>query len=226
MTGFAEILLAILLLTDLSLLVSSRLLHCIRLVALQGVVIGVFPFAAWNWSQGMPTIQILIVALLSLFAKAILLPKMLRRSMYKAKVRRELEPLVGYSTSLVIFLAVTTAAFCFCGKYLVLPEETPVLCAPVAIITIFSGLFVIIARRKALTQVIGFLAFENGITAFGMGMMIEYGIVVELGILLDVFVLVFVMGITIFNINRTFSNIDVEGMHLLNDANAQQGGDK
>ncbi len=226
MTSFAEILLAVLLLTDLSLLVSSRLLHCIRLVALQGVVIGVFPLTVWNWSQGTPSPQVFLIAVLSLFAKAILLPKMLRRSMYKAKVRRELEPLVGYSKSLVIFLAVTAVAFCFCGKYLVLPEETPVLCAPVAIITIFSGLFVIIARKKALTQAIGFLVFENGITAFGMGMMLEYGIVVELGILLDVFVLVFVMGISIFNINRAFSNIDVDEMHLLNDDDAHQGGEK
>ena len=91
------------------------------------------------------------------------------------------------------------------------------LAAPVAFTTILTGLFLIVSRKKAITQAIGFLTFENGITAFGAGMALEYGLVVELGILLDVFVLVFVMGIAVFRISREFQHIDSDRLNTLGD---------
>ena len=91
------------------------------------------------------------------------------------------------------------------------------LAIPVAFATMGTGLFIVCARRKAITQVVGFLAFENGIAVFGSGILLEYGIVVELGILLDVFVLVFVLGIAIHQISRTFSSIDTDRLNRLGD---------
>ena len=80
-----------------------------------------------------------------------------------------------------------------------------------------SQIFLTCSRRKAITQVIGFLAFENGIAVFASGILMEYGTVVELGILLDVFVLVFVLGIAIQQISRTFSSIDTDKLNQLGD---------
>ncbi len=223
MTALTEILLALLLVTDLSLAVASRLLHSIKIVALQGWIIGLFPLAAWCWRDGMPRVSFYLIVAVTLLVKAILLPAMLRRAMYKAEVKRELEPLVGYSLSCVIVLAAMGMAFWFCRYHIALPNEVPALCLPAALSTIFTGLFIIIARRKAITQVIGFLIFENGITAFGLGMMLEYGILVELGILLDVFVLVFIMGIALFHINREFAHIDADQLHFLRDDEKERG---
>jgi hydrogenase-4 component E len=79
------------------------------------------------------------------------------------------------------------------------------------------GLFVIVARRKAITQVIGFLVFENGIAVFANGLMVHHGAIVELGILLDVFVLVFIMGIAVFKISREFQHIDADRLNSLRD---------
>lgn len=73
------------------------------------------------------------------------------------------------------------------------------------------------ASKKAITQVIGFLVLENGISLFGAGILLEYGIVVELGILLDVFALVFILGIAAFQINRTFSSTDTDRLNHLGD---------
>jgi hydrogenase-4 component E len=67
---------------------------------------------------------------------------------------------------------------------------------------------VLIARRKALTQALGYLVFENGIQAFGLGVLKHAPLMVELGILLDIFFAVFVMGITIFHIRRAFATLD------------------
>ena len=96
-----------------------------------------------------------------------------------------------------------------------LAGESLRLVLPVSFSVMFTGLFIVMARKKAITQAIGFLTFENGIALFGNGMMIECGLAVELGILLDVFVLVFVMGIAVMRINRAFEHIDSDKLVLL-----------
>jgi hydrogenase-4 component E len=84
------------------------------------------------------------------------------------------------------------------------------LIVPVAFFTIMSGLFLIVSRRKALTQVLGYLVLENGIYAFGVALVDKQPMLVEMGILLDIFVAIFVMGIAIFHINREFDHIDTD----------------
>ncbi len=103
--------------------------------------------------------------------------------------------------------------------------DAPVLAAPVAFTTMISGLLIVVARKKALTQVVGFLIFENGITVFGLGMAVECGLLVELGIMLDVLVLVFVMGIAMFHINREFSHIDADRLNHLNELEDEENDD-
>jgi hydrogenase-4 component E len=88
---------------------------------------------------------------------------------------------------------------------------------PLALSTILIGLFVVISRIKALSQVLGFLILENGIYAFGAALLLEQPLVVELGVLLDVFVAVFVMGIAIFHISREFDHIDTDALDQLAD---------
>ena len=99
------------------------------------------------------------------------------------------------------------------GKSLMLPVSV----LPVALATILTGLLLIVSRRTALSQVIGYLVLENGILAFGAGLALEEPLIVELGVLLDVFVAVFVMGIAIFHISREFDHIDVDQLTLLKD---------
>jgi hydrogenase-4 component E len=83
--------------------------------------------------------------------------------------------------------------------------------------TILTGLFVICSRRKALTQVLGYLVMENGVCVFGSALAVEAPLPVELGVLLDVSVAVFVMGIVIFHINREFDHIDTDRLSILRD---------
>jgi len=78
----------------------------------------------------------------------------------------------------------------------------------VAFMTILSGLLLTIIRRKALTQVVGFLTTENGIFLFGTVMVPHSPLLIELTILLDLLVAVFVMGIAVHHINREFQSMD------------------
>ena len=134
-----------------------------------------------------------------------------------ADVRREVEPFVGYIVSMLVGIVGAGA--------LVLAERAAAaadgahlaLVVPVALFTTLVGLFLIVSRRKALTQVLGYLVLENGIYIFGVGAGAREPLLVELGVLLDVFVAVFVMGITIFHISREFDHIDVDQLTMLKD---------
>ena len=125
--------------------------------------------------------------------------------------------MIGYSFSILIALLIAGGSFLVCRRIDLAELAVSPLSAPVAFATVLIGLFIIVARRKAITQAIGFLVFENGIAIFGTGMALEYGLIVELGILLDVFVLVFVMGIAVFQISREFDHIDSDRLNKLDD---------
>lgn len=218
---FSEILYVIFLALDLTLLSSSRLLHCIRLVALQGLLIGLMPLAdAVLRGELRPSMA--LMAMVSIVVKAVLLPRLLSRAMRRAQVNRELEPLAGYSVSTLAALAMVALAFVMVRSLPLSEYTTHPLSVPVSLITMLTGLFLIIARRKALTQALGFLVFENGITVFGIGMTLENSFIVELGILLDVLALVFIMGIAVFHINREFAHIDTDRLNHLGDWSAQE----
>ena len=83
--------------------------------------------------------------------------------------------------------------------------------------TTLTGLLIIVSRRKALTQVVGYLAMENGIYAFGAALAVKEPLLLEMGVLLDVLVAVFVMGITIHHISREFDHIDTDRLSELKD---------
>ncbi len=217
MNGLIEILLLLFLISSFLLTCSSRMLHCIRLVAVQGLLLGLLPLAVARVEQAGFTTGIVLLALINIAVKGGILPYLLRKSMQKAQVRRELEPLLGYAASSMLALAMIGASFWFSRQLEGAVSPVSRLVAPVAFSSILIGLFLIIARRKALTQVLGFLTFENGIALFGAGMMLEHGAIIELGILLDVFVLVFVMGIAVFQINREFQHIDADRLNTLRD---------
>ncbi|HKQ62476.1 MAG TPA: NADH-quinone oxidoreductase subunit K [Candidatus Polarisedimenticolaceae bacterium] len=209
-----DTLMVLLIVTNLRVLGSSRLGACIRTVAMQGVLLGLLPLAAHSDEL---EVRVLLLAATSMGLKAFAFPWLLFRALRGAKVRREIEPYVGYSLSLLVGMAALGLAL-WIGSRLPLPNRaiSPLL-VPVALSTMFIGLFLIVSRRKALSQVLGYLVFENGIYAFGVGVAYKAPLLVELGVLLDVFVAVFVMGILIFHISREFDSIDTARLSSLRD---------
>jgi len=218
MTNCAEILLTLFLLTNLALAGTGRLPQAIRLVAIQGWFIGLLPLLLWDWpGAGVPGARLWIVSVVNATVKGLILPYLLLYAVRKVHAKREVEPLVSFRVSQLIVFLLAAASFA-AGKVLHIHEAVASeLAIPVAFTTMGTGLFLLCSRRKAITQVLGFLVFENGIAVFGSGILLEYGLVVEFGILLDVFVLVFVLGIAIQQISRTFSSLDTDKMNHLGD---------
>jgi hydrogenase-4 component E len=204
--------LVLVVLTNLKLLGSSRLGASIRVVAAQGMVLGLLPILA-HWHT--LSLHFALLAAGTITLKGIVFPRLLFRAVREAEVAREIEPYVGYVASLVAGVLALGVSFWMCAR-LTMPENiaSPWL-APVALFSIFAGLFLIVARKRALNQVLGFLVLENGIYTFGVGIVAETPFLVELGVLLDVFVAVFVMGIAVYHINREFDHIETNRLDRL-----------
>ncbi|MBQ4107273.1 MAG: hydrogenase [Lentisphaeria bacterium] len=216
-TEYMDVIWIVLLAADLVLAGSSRLFHCIRIVALQGILLGVLMLLSHGLSAETFAWQTVLTALIQGGIKGGLLPFLLIRAVRRADIRRELEPFIGYSLSLTVILLMAAAALVFCRGDWLAGRTHSFIAVPAALTTMMTGLLLIVARRKAITQAMGFLVFENGITAFGIGMNLESGFAVEMGILLDVLVLVFIMGITLFHINREFEHLDADKLNELGD---------
>ncbi|MBS7285673.1 MAG: hydrogenase [Kiritimatiellae bacterium] len=209
---------ALFLIADLALARASRLKSAIRIVALQGWIVGMLPIFLWDWqASGCPEIRICGIALMNAVVKGVAMPLLLSYAVRKARTRREVEPIISFQMSSFIVFLMAVGGFAI-GRLLHIHETiSSEFAIPVSFTTMGTGLLLISARKKAITQVIGFLVLENGISLFGAGILLEYGIVVELGILLDVFALVFILGIAAFQINRTFSSTDTDRLNHLGD---------
>jgi len=147
--------------------------------------------------------------------KGSLMPILLSRMDRRLGGPRELEPYVNTATSLVIGGLLVVLAYIVTRPVLEVSRLPTRSGMPLAMGLIFVSLFVIISRKKALTQVIGFLALENGIAL--LAMLGTYGIpfIVEMGVFLDALMGFLVMQIVIYRIQETFESIDVEQLNRL-----------
>jgi len=214
MPAALDILSILLILANLCLLGSSRLAACIRAVALQAVILGA---AALIANRGELDARVVAIAVASTLIKAGALPWLLRRAIRESGAVREVEPFIGFTASLLWGVGLLGACLLIGARLSPHAAQGSGLLLTVALFTTATGLMVIVSRRKAVTQVLGYLAMENGIYAFGMAFAIQEPLLVEMGVLLDVFVAVFVMGIAIYNISREFDHIDTDRLTALKD---------
>jgi len=214
MTIWVQAVLVVLMLTNLWLLGSSRLLACIAVVAIQGILLGIMPLVI---GVDAPLWRLALQAALSFALKGVALPLLLLRAVRRLELKREVQPFVGYSLSLLLGVAFLAVSL-YLGANLPIPGALrPTLLVPGAFFTAATGLFLIVARKSAIMQALGYLVMESGIAAFGMALAEREPLLVEMGTFLDAFVAVFVMGITIFHISREFDHIDSGKLSSLKD---------
>lgn len=210
MASLAQLFLLLVVLTDFAVLGTSRLSACIRFVALQGLLLGLLPPILHDtWS-----VHTVGLAAGTVVVKAIALPAFLRWAIREATIRREVEPYIGYPTSLLFGVVLLAASFAVARALPMRALEAELL-VPVSLATVMIGLLVVVTRTKALTQVVGYLMLENGIYLFGLTQAQRVPFLVEVGVLLDVFVGVFIMGIVVFHINREFDSISAARLTTL-----------
>ena len=212
MGSVLETTMMLLILSDMALLGLSRLRTCIAVASFQGMLLGVFTLLAHEQAL---TPRIFLIAAVSFILKGFVFPQLLRRSIREASAQNEMDPYVGYSMSVMAGMAMLGAAL-WLGSQLPLTLAAGMhLVIPAALTTVLTGLFLIIARKNALSQCLGFIILENGIYAIGIVSVVEISVLVEIGILLDAAVAVVVMGVAIFHINRQFDHLDTDQLDSL-----------
>lgn len=207
-----QLVLLLIVLANFAVLGTTRLSTCIRAVAAQGLLLGVLALLL----APRLSLHAGALALGTVAVKAVALPMFLAWAIREASVRREIEPLVGFIASLLLGAVAVALAFAVTAR-LPLPEVHETLLVPVSLATVMIGFIVLTTRRKAITQVVGYLMLENGIYLFGLTQTESVPFLLELGVLLDIFVGVFIMGIVVFHINREFDSLDSARLAELTD---------
>jgi hydrogenase-4 component E len=201
----------------------------IMMVAQRGLVSNIRAFGVQSFLLGCIGItiayfnhapHIYAAAALTLVFKAILLPLILERLATKIQIRQEIEPLVNTPISVLTSGLLTLLAYVVAQSFH-RPDETAGPASlghntlAVAIALFLVGFFMMINRRKALTQVLGLLCLENGILLAAISLTYGMPLIVEIGIFFDVLVAALLLAILIFRIRETFDSVDVSRLSRL-----------
>jgi hydrogenase-4 component E len=213
MSSLLSSLVAALLLVNLVALGASRIGTVVRAVALQGVLLGALALAAHGGLTG----RLLLLAAASMVVKGWLIPVILFRALRQVAIQREVEPSLGFLSSLLLGALATVVAIVAAARLPLAETTLAPLLVPASLATVACGFLLLTTRRKAISQVLGYLVLENGIFVFGLLLIEAMPFVVEAGLLLDLFVGIFVLSIIIHHINREFSSLDTRRLSLLKD---------
>ncbi len=217
MNNINDILMVVILLSVLLSLASNRLVSLVKIMAVQGIMVSLLPLLLEHHSSmgsgGLIFFQVMILI------KGVLIPGLLYVALKRIAIKREIEPIIGYHASLFAgLLIILLSVFITDRLHLSLPRGHELLLMT-AITTMSAGFFLMMSRRKAITQVIGYLMLENGIYLIGTALTKHSHTiyVVEFGVLLDLLVGVMIMGIILHNINHAFDDIDTDLLNRLKD---------
>jgi hydrogenase-4 component E len=203
---------ALILLTAFGLLIQRRIMGLLHLFAWQGFFLSVST-AIVGYVTGVH--HLFISSLLTLTFKVMLLPYILYALMRKLNIKREIESLVNIPATMLIGIALVIFSYHLTAPITHLSTLVTRSTLAVALATVMLGLLMMVTRSHAVTQIIGFLAMENGL--FFAATSATYGMpmVVELGVALDLLIAAFIFGIFFFHISTTFDSLDVAQMAKL-----------
>lgn len=151
---------------------------------------------------------------ITVLSKGILIPLFLGRIIRKMRVTHEVEPYISNAVSLSISGALVAVVYTALRDAIFI-EGFSRNALQISIAVILIGLFIMITRRKAVTQVIGLLFMENGLFLAGFSLTSGMPTVIELGVLFDVLMGVIILGIFAVQIRRTFASADLDQLNTL-----------
>ncbi len=159
--------------------------------------------------------ELYLVAVMVFALKVVFIPRVLNRVRSHVGAHLEIRPFVNTPISLVIAGLLTLLGYAVAEPVVALSDLPTRGGIPLALAVVFVGLFIVVSRRSALTQIVGFLVMENGIALTAV--LATYGVplIVELGAFLDVLLGFLVMQVFVYRIRETFATIDVHHLQEL-----------
>jgi hydrogenase-4 component E len=200
------------LLMSFLLIVRNSLAAQVRMFAVQSGVLAVLAAVVAYFGARW---ELFSVALVIAIIKVIVIPSVLTRAVSKIGIQRAVAPYLGASAALGICALLVVVAFYAMAPVTSsnrLPTADGI---PLAFAGVLIGLFTTVNRRRALTQILGFLMLENSI--FMVALLATYGVplIVEMGVFLDVLVAVLILEVFVYRIKENFDSIDVKQMGAL-----------
>ena len=213
---------ALLLLLSFAMLAQRRIVNLVNLLALQG---GLLLVATLLLAERTGQAHLYLSAALTLALKVIFLPWLLHRLIRRLEVYWDTESLLNPTGTMLIGLLVVVFAFGLAQPISALASTATRNSIGIAVAVVLLSFITMITRRKAMSQVVGFLSMENGLFFGAMSATYGMPMVVELGVALDVLVAVLVLGIFFFQIREQFDSLDLQNLELLKERTAPREAD-
>lgn len=192
--------------------IANRLSTVINILAVQGIIL--FGVSLIELIQ-INTINLIFILFETIVFKTIAIPIFLNNVIKKNNIVREAEPFVPDFASVVIITGILLGSFILSN--IIDVEHVRKMFFIVAISALFTGLFIIISRKKVVTHIMGYLVIENGVFILSLSAGSTMPMLVNTGITLDIFVSVLVLGIFVNRIGNTFEEMNVDNLTNLKD---------
>jgi hydrogenase-4 component E len=203
---------ALLLLLSFAMLSQRRVVTLVNLLAVQGALLAVATLLlAWRTGQH----HLYLSAALTVGLKVLFLPWLLHRLIRRLEVYWDTEPMLNISGTMLSGLLIVVFAFALAQPITQLASTTTRSAIGIAVSVILLAFLMMITRRKAMSQVVGFLSMENGLFFGAMSATYGMPMVVELGVALDVLVAMLVLGVFFFQIREQFDSLDLQHLESL-----------
>lgn len=203
---------ALLLLVSFAMLSQRRIVTLVSLLALQGALLcAATLLVAWRTGEN----HLYLSAALTLGLKVIFLPWLLYRLIRRLGVYWDTEPLLNIPGTMLVGLLIVVFAFGLAQPISALASTATRSAIGIAVAVVLLAFLTMITRRKAMSQVVGFLSMENGLFFGAMSATYGMPMIVELGVALDVLVAMLVLGVFFFQIREQFDSLDLHHLEAL-----------
>jgi hydrogenase-4 component E len=192
--------------------IANRLSTYINILAMQGIIL--FGVSFIELIQ-INTINLIFILFETIFFKTIAIPLFLNYIIKKNHIVREAQPFLPAFLSVVIITSIILGSFILSNIVSGLNIRKMFFLAALA--GVFSGLFIIITRKKIVTHIMGYLVLENGVFILSLSAGNKMPMLVNTGITLDIFVSVLVLGVFVNRIGNTFEEMSVDNLNNLKD---------
>ena len=205
---------ALMLLLSFAMLAQRRIVSLVNLFAVQGAVLAATTLLlAWRTGAG----HLYFSAVLTLALKVAFLPWLLHRLIRRLGVYWDTEPLLHISGTMLAGILIVVFSFGLAEPIAHLASTSMRNAIGIAVAVVLLAFLMMITRRKAMSQVLGFLSMENGLFFGAMSATYGMPMIVELGVALDVLVAVLVLGIFFFQIREQFDSLDLHHLERLSE---------
>ena len=185
----------------------------VRLLAIQGVALAGL-VAVLGWHER--TMELVLVSLLVLALKAVVLPLVLSRNVLTRDDDREV-PRLNPTASLICAALLTMLAYIVCRPWAGDTTDAAARAVPIGIALVLIGFLLLITRRRAASQLIGFLVLDNGIATVAFLTATGVPLIVELGASLDVLLVILILQVLTGRMQVKFGGTDLDDLTELKD---------